>query len=93
METTTIVLCVVYVITLILFGFLVRYYKDEIQNRVEMHNQLFKDFVDVILYNEILENQNLKYSKISRKLYNENKILKANLEYAISKNEKSEENN
>ncbi len=73
---TIVIMSVVYVITLILFGFLVRYYRNEIQDRVRIHKELFLDYCEVVSYNEILETQNLKYSKISRNLYNNNQNLR-----------------
>lgn len=92
METTTIVLSVVYVITLILFGFLISYYRDEIQDRVMIHKELFLDYCEVISYNEILENQNLKYSKISRNLYNNNQDLRLELDKVVKTKKKTKKN-
>jgi hypothetical protein len=77
---TIVIMSVVYVITLILFGYLVRYYRNEIQDRVRIHKELFLDYCEVVSYNEILETQNLKYSKISRNLYNNNQDLRLELE-------------
>lgn len=92
METTIIVLSVVYVITLILFGFLVSYYRNEIQDKITIHKELFLDYCEVILYNEILENQNLKYSKISRNLYNNNQDLRLELDKVVKTKKKTKKN-
>jgi len=98
METIIIVLSIVYVITLILFGFLIIYYRNEIQKKVQFGNEFFNRYLNLCIQNTIIENQNLKYSKISRNLYNNNQDLRldnsallekvAKLETKKKKNEK-----
>jgi len=97
MKETLILLSVALGVTLIIFGFLVKYYKNEIQRLFELTQTLNKGWKDcseswnetinevVSRGNKILElinsinilkNQNLRYSKICRKLYDNNQFLK-----------------
>lgn len=76
METVIIVLSVVYVITLILFGFLIRYYRNEIQNKFQFGSEYMNRYLDLCVKNTIIENQNFKYSNICRSLYNNNQDLR-----------------
>lgn len=80
METTIIVLSVVYAITLILFGFLVRYYRNEIQRKIQYRNEYMNHYLELCIRNSIIENQNFKYSTICRNLYNNNQDLRLELE-------------
>jgi hypothetical protein len=98
METILIVLEVLYVITFILFGFLIRHYRNIIEKKVQFGNEFFNRYLDLCVQKTIIENQNLKYSKISRNLYNNNQDLRldnsallekvAKLETKKKKNEK-----
>ena len=90
-------LSVTFGVTLITFGFLVRYYRNEIQ-RLFKHSELlskgWKDcseswnetinevisrgnkILELVNSMNILKNQNIRYSKICRRLYDENQNLK-----------------
>lgn len=101
MKETLILLSVAFGVTLITFGFLVRYYKNDIQRLFEYSELLNKGWKDcseswnetinevVSRGNKILElvnsinilkNQNLRYSKICRRLHDENQNLKLEIQ-------------
>lgn len=85
MNNTILILSVGYAITLICIGFLVRYsnrlkngWYDSVKYRIEILNELIErgnKILELINSINILKNQNVKYFKICRKLYEENKIL------------------
>ena len=108
MKETLILISVALGVTLIAFGFLVRYYRNEIQRLVDYSETLQNgwnnatkgwnetvDFVselaselrsksnkilELINSMNILKNQNLRYSKICRRLYDENQNLKVEIQ-------------
>lgn len=105
-EKTILIISVAFGVTLIAFGFLVRYYRNEIQRLIEHSKLLDKVWKDcaknwnisieemVLRGNKILElinsinilkNQNIRYSKICRRLYEENQNLKVEYQYLQEK--------
>jgi hypothetical protein len=73
---TIVIISVAYVTTLILFGFLVRYYRNEIQRKIQYRNEYMNHYLELCIRNSIIENQNFKYSTICRSLYNNNQDLR-----------------
>ncbi len=70
-EKTILIISVAYGVTLIAFGFLVRYYRNKIQKEFEFGNRMFNKYYDISFRNGTVEKHNSKYSKICRRLYDQ----------------------
>lgn len=69
-------LSVVLGLTAALFGIMIRYFRNEVHKEVKFGNRMFNKYYEISFRNGTVEKHNSKYSKICRKLYDENQSLK-----------------